>query len=82
MAGTTTTEQIATAVGVTGQTIRRWAKLGLLPPPELSRRGRRGTVAVWPEHALAQARWVQKQLEAGRTVPEVRQALLEGDFAL
>jgi DNA-binding transcriptional MerR regulator len=82
VAETTTTEQIATAVGVTGQTVRRWAKLGLLPTPELSHRGRRGTVAVWPQHALAQARWVRQQLDAGRTVPEVQQALLRGEFTV
>lgn len=32
---------------------------------------------MWPDGALAQARWVHEQLEAGWTVPEIRYALVE-----
>lgn len=80
MAFTTTTAAIAEAAGVTGKTIRVWAKRGLLPTPQLSHRGRRGTVALWPDTALAQALWVRSQLEAGRTIPELAEAIRKGLF--
>lgn len=75
-----TTPQVAAEVGVSDETIRRWARLGLLPKPTPSHRGRRGTVSLWPEHTIEQARWVQRQLEAGQTVPQVREALEGGVF--
>ena len=78
MANTTTTAVIAEAAGVTGKTIRVWAKRGLLPAPQLSHRGRRGTVAVWPDTAVAQAVWVRGQLEAGRTIPEIAETIKAG----
>lgn len=80
VAATTTTAAIAEAAGVTGKTIRVWAKRGLLPTPQLSHRGRRGTVALWPETALAQALWVRSQLEAGRTIPELAEAIRTGQY--
>ena len=79
-ASTTTTAAIAEAAGVTGKTIRVWAKRGLLPTPQMSHRGRRGTVAVWPDTAVAQAVWVRGQLEAGRTIPEIAEAIRAGQW--
>lgn len=80
VAFTTTTAAIAEAAGVTGKTIRVWAKRGLLPTPQMSHRGRRGTVALWPDAALAQAVWVRGQLDAGRTVPEIAEAIQAGQY--
>lgn len=80
MALTTTTAVIAEAAGVTGKTIRVWAKRGLLPTPQMSHRGRRGTVALWPDTAVAQAVWVRGQLEAGRTIPEIAEAIGGGEY--
>lgn len=78
MADTTTTAVIAEAAGVTGKTIRVWASRGLLPTPKMSYRGRRGTVALWPETAVAQAVWVRGQLESGRTIPEIAEDISAG----
>jgi len=80
VAWTTTTAAIAEAAGVTGKTVRVWAKRGLLPTPRLSHRGRRGTVALWPDSAPGQAVWVHGQLEAGRTIPEIVEALKAGAY--
>lgn len=76
-----TTPELAEAVGVSDETIRRWAKWGLLPPPEKVNRGSRGVVSRWPEGTLEQALWVHKQLEAGRTRHEVLAALKAGEFS-
>jgi len=76
-----TTPEIAAALGLSTQTIRRWAKAGLLPTPERQHRGRRGVNSLYPEHTLAQARWVKKQLEDNRmTIPQVLAALQAGEF--
>lgn len=61
-------------------TIRRWAQLGLLPAPKKVHRGRRGTSLVFPDTAVAQAVWVKAQLDAGRTVPDLQQALRDGEY--
>jgi hypothetical protein len=78
VAYTTTTAVIAEAAGVTGKTVRVWASRGLLPAPKMSYRGRRGTVALWPDTAVAQAVWVRGQLEAGRTIPEIAEDVSAG----
>lgn len=75
-------DEIARAAGVTATTIRRWAKAGLLPAGKKVHRGRRGTGLVFPETAPAQAVWVKAQLDAGRTVEEVRQALVDGEYSI
>lgn len=74
------TDEIAAAVGVKPATIRRWARLGVLPPLKLVSVGRRGSQSRWPPHALEQARWVLDRLEAGLTFEEIRQALERGEF--
>ena len=73
-------DEIAQAAGVTATTIRRWAKQGLLPAGTKVHRGRRGTGLVFPDTAPAQAVWVKAQLDAGRTVEDVRLALEHGEF--
>lgn len=73
-------DEIAKAAGVTPTTIRRWAKAGLLPAGKKVHRGRRGTGLVFPETAPAQAVWVKAQLDAGRTVEEVREAIAAGEY--
>jgi len=75
-----TTPEVAAAVGVSDQTIRRWARSGLLPAPRLVHRGGRGSGMMWPELTIAQGRWVHAQLEAGRTLDDVREALAAGEF--
>jgi DNA-binding transcriptional MerR regulator len=72
---------IAQAAGVTPTTIRRWAKAGLLPPGRKVHRGRRGTGLVFPDSAPAQAVWIKTQLDAGRTIEELRAALLAGEYS-
>jgi DNA-binding transcriptional MerR regulator len=74
-------DEIARAAGVTATTIRRWAKAGLLPPGKKVHRGRRGTGLVFPATTPAQAVWVKAQLDAGRTIEDVRQALADGEYA-
>jgi len=81
VARTYTTPEAAAAVGVSGQTLLRWARAGLLPAPERVLRGRRGNVSEWPESTLAQARWVFGQLEAGKTIDKIRAALAAGDYS-
>lgn len=77
MAGT---KDIADAVGLVPATIRLWVKQGLLPPGEKVHRGRRGTGLVFPEAAIAQAQWVKAQLDGGRTIAAVLQALQRGEY--
>lgn len=67
---------------MTGKTVRVWAKRGLLPTPQKSHRGRRGTVALWPDTAITQAVWVRGQLEAGRTIPEIAEAIKAGAYSV
>lgn len=81
MARTYTTPEAAAAVGVSGQTLLRWARAGLLPPPERVLRGRRGNASEWPESTIAQARWVFAQLESGKTLDRIRAALQAGDYS-
>lgn len=74
------TDEIADAVGVKAATIRRWGRLGVLPPCQIVSVGRRGTQARWPVHSVEQARWVLSKLEAGLTFSEITDALARGDF--
>ncbi|MBL9101075.1 MAG: MerR family transcriptional regulator [Myxococcales bacterium] len=76
-----TTREIADSIQVSEDTVRRWARLGLLPPGRKVHRGRRGVGFVWPAETAAQARWVKSQLDAGLTPDDVRAALTRGDFA-
>ena len=68
------------ALGLSRPTILRWARLGVLPAPEMLNRGRRGRQTRWPEHTEAQARWVTTQLDAGLTFDEIVAALAAGQF--
>ncbi|HEY0137338.1 MAG TPA: hypothetical protein VGB85_24815, partial [Nannocystis sp.] len=61
-------------------TVLRWARIGVLPAPEIVHRGRRGRLTRWPTHTEAQARWVQGQLDAGQTFDEIAAALAAGRF--
>ena len=82
MSNPVTTEQVAQVAGVHPSTISRWVKLGLLPQPQVLYRGRRGKQTRWVDHAPAQAKWVQEQLDAGLTFEEVAEALARGDFSV
>jgi len=75
-----TTAQVAAAAGVSPGTVLRWAKMGVLPAPEIYFGGARGRMARWPVHAPAQATWVHQQLEAHMSWDEIRAALTRGDF--
>lgn len=77
---TLTTEQVAEAAGVSVQTVRRWSRLGLLPPFRVVYGVRRGKQSYWPAHAAAQAAWIRVQNDAGRTFDEIRAALAAGEF--
>ncbi len=75
-----TTQQVADAAGVTGRTVSRWVKLGLLPAPKLVYGARPGKHSFWPSHALEQARWVRAQIDAGQSWQDVLAALDAGAF--
>lgn len=75
-----TTEQISAETGISAATIRRWGRLGVLPPPTVVFMGRRGRHSRWPLHTAEQARWVLALLERGWTFEEIRAALERGEF--
>lgn len=75
-----TTEQVAEAAGVSPATVRRWGRLGVLPPQKVVFMGRRGRQSRWPLHTPEQARWVLSLLERGRTFDEIRAMLAAGEF--
>ena len=75
-----TTEELADALGLSQSTVLRWARIGVLPAPEIVHRGRRGRQTRWPAHTEAQARWVQGQLDAGQTFDEIAAVLAAGGF--
>ena len=67
------------AANTSKATIFRWAKLGVLPQPEVIYA--RGRFARWPLHAPAQAQWVNSKLDAGWTFGEIAAGLARGDFS-
>jgi excisionase family DNA binding protein len=75
-----TTEELAEALGLSRSTALRWARIGVLPAPEIVHRGRRGRQTRWAAHTEAQARWVQRQLDAGQTFDEIAAGLAAGAF--
>lgn len=75
-----TTEQVAEAAGISPATVRRWGRLGVLPPQQVVFMGRRGRQSRWPLHTPEQARWVLELLERGRTFDEIRVMLAAGEF--
>ncbi len=64
--------EAARRVGVTAQTLARWARDGLVP---LAREGR------WTPAAVAQARVVTRLRERGHSLEEIRRALESGRLA-
>lgn len=80
MPRTYTTPEVAEATGVSGQTLRRWAREGLLPIPEKIHRGGRGVGSAWPEGTIAQARWVLDRLNNNETIAQVLTALQAGEY--
>lgn len=77
---TYTTPEVAQAVGVSGETVRRWARLGLLPVPAKIHRGGRGIGSAWPEGTIAQAQWVLDRLNSNETIVQVLAALQAGEY--
>ena len=75
-----TVEEVAAAAGVSTPTVRRWARLGLLPAPTVHYGLTPGRHSFWADHAPAQARWVAQQLAAGRSFDQVKAALDAGEF--
>lgn len=75
-----TTQQVADAAGVTGRTISRWVKLGLLPAPKVVYGARPGKHSFWSPQAPEQARWVRAQIDAGQSWQDVLAALEAGAF--
>lgn len=75
-----TTEEVATAAGITGSAVMKWAGKQVLPPYTVHYSGRRGRSARWPLHAPEQATWVRGQLDAGLSFEEIREALANGEF--
>jgi predicted DNA-binding transcriptional regulator AlpA len=75
-----TTPEVAEAVGVSGQTLRRWAREGLLPVPGKIHRGGRGAGSAWPEGTIEQARWVLQQLNSNRTIAQVAEGIRSGEY--
>jgi predicted DNA-binding transcriptional regulator AlpA len=77
---TYTTPQVAQAIGVSGETVLRWARQGLLPTPERIHRGGRGVGSAWPEGTIDQARWVLDRLNSNETITQVLAALQAGEY--
>jgi predicted DNA-binding transcriptional regulator AlpA len=73
------TEEVMAACGASKPTVFRWARMGLLPTPEVVYA--RGRYARWQLHAPAQAKWVDGRLKAGWTTEEIRAALERGEFS-
>lgn len=73
-------EQVmAAAGGVHRDTLRRWTKLGLLPPPTTVSRGRRGARSRWPAWAIPRALWVRQQLDIGFSLDEIAAKIEAGE---
>ena len=66
-------KEVAAEVGVTPETLRRWAKAGIIP-------GVDGTGA-WTRPAIAHARIVARLRERGHNLEEIREAAQEGRLA-
>jgi predicted DNA-binding transcriptional regulator AlpA len=66
------------ACGASKPTVFRWARMGLLPRPEVVYA--RGRYARWQLHAPDQAAWVDGRLKAGWTTEEIRAAIERGGF--
>lgn len=81
MPKTYTTPEVAEATGVSGQTLLRWARLGLLPAPQKIHRGGRGVGSAWPEGTIEQARWVLDRLNSNETIAQVLAALRAGEYS-
>lgn len=77
---TYTTPEVAEATGVSGQTLLRWARQGLLPAPAKIHRGGRGVGSAWSEGTIAQARWVLDRLNSNETITQVLAALQAGEY--
>jgi DNA-binding transcriptional MerR regulator len=75
-----TTEEVATAAGITGSAVMKWAGKHVLPAYTVIYGGRRGRSARWPLHAVEQASWVRGQLDAGLSFEEIREMLERGEF--
>jgi DNA-binding transcriptional MerR regulator len=75
-----TTREVAEAIGLSEPTILRWGRLGVLPEKVVHHGGRRGRVALWPGHTIAQARWVITKLDAHASFEEIKAALEAGEF--
>jgi predicted DNA-binding transcriptional regulator AlpA len=81
VARTYTTPEVAEATGVSGQTLLRWARVGLLPAPQKIHRGGRGVSSAWPEGTIAQAQWVLDRLSGNETMAQVLAALQAGEYS-
>ncbi len=75
-----TAQEVADAAGVTPQTVRRWARAGLLPLPTVYYGLKPGRHSFWAPEAPAQAAWVAAQISQGRTFQQIKEALEAGDF--
>jgi DNA-binding transcriptional MerR regulator len=73
-------KEVADAAGVTPQTVRRWARAGLLPLPTVYYGLKPGRHSFWAEHAPAQAAWVAAQISEGKTFAQIKAALEAGEF--
>ncbi len=70
---TPTLKDVADEIGVTPDTLRRWAKSGLIP-------GANGS-GEWPRAAIAHARIVVRLRDRGHSLDEIRQAVEDGRLA-
>lgn len=75
-----TAQEVADAAGVTPQTVRRWARAGLLPLPTVYYGLKPGRHSFWADHAPAQAAWVAAQISRGLTFAQVKASLDAGEF--
>jgi DNA-binding transcriptional MerR regulator len=57
------------------QTLIKYRDLGLLPRPQIVRRGRKGTESLYPDDVITRIQHIEKLKEDGLTLPEIAEII-------
>jgi DNA-binding transcriptional MerR regulator len=57
------------------QTLVKYRDLGLLPRPQIVRRGRKGTESLYPDDVITRIQHIEKLKEDGLTLPEIAEII-------
>jgi len=57
------------------QTLVKYRDLGLLPRPQIVRRGRKGTESLYPDDVITRIQHIEKLKEDGLTLPEIAERI-------